>query len=416
MIDRLRKIGFSKLTSVDEATEKMFSRINFTQTEEININNTLRRITAEEIRSKIDVPTFDRAAMDGYAVIAEDTFGASPKKPKNVKRIGKIEIGEVSSLSIHKGEAIRISTGAALPEGADAVIMIEDTEKENNKIIIYNPIAPGKNVSKQGEDIKKNEIIIQKGTELGAEHIALISSQGIENILVRRKPKVSIFATGDELVELGKPLGKNQIYNSNAPMISNLVKIYGGKAILESTLKDNKVLIQQTLLNSIKESDIVIFTGGTSVGTQDYLPEVVSEHAIILTHGIAMRPGSPLLIALKDSTLIFCLPGTPVAAYVCFLKFAGPAIRKMMDAQKLDPRQEVQAIIQKDIPVSRMGYRHYLRVYLEKKEDEFIAKSVRLKGSGILSSLTESDGIVEISEEKEGVKAGEKVIVKLFPK
>jgi len=196
MIDRLRKIGFSKLTSVKEATEKLFSKINFTQAEEIKINNALRRITAEVIRSKIDVPSFDRAAMDGYAVIAEDTFGASPKKPKNVKRIGKIEIGEVSSLSIHKGEAIRISTGAALPDGADAVIMIEDTEKKNEEIIIYNPVAPGKNVSKQGEDIKKDEIIIEKGTELGAEHIALISSQGIENILVKKKPEVSIYATG----------------------------------------------------------------------------------------------------------------------------------------------------------------------------------------------------------------------------
>ncbi len=416
MIDRLRKIGFSKLTSVEDATERMFSTLNFTQTEEIKVNNALRRITAEAIRSKIDVPSFNRSAMDGYAVIAEDTFGASPNNPKIVEKIGKIEIGEVSPLSIHKGEAIRISTGAALPEGANAVIKIEDTEKKNNKIILYNPVTPGKNVSKQGEDIKKDEIIVKKGTELRAEHIALISSQGIETVFVRKKPKVSVFATGDELIELGQPLGKNQIYNSNTPMISNLVNTYGGYVILESTLKDDKALIQKNLLNSIKDSDIVIFTGGTSVGTKDYLPEVVSEHATILAHGIAMRPGSPLLIALKNNTLIFCLPGTPVAAYVCFLKFAGPAILKMMDAIKLDPRQELQAIIQKDIPVSHMGYLHHLRVYLEKKEDKFIAKSVRLKGSGILSSLTESDGIVEISKEREGLKAGEKVMVKLFPK
>lgn len=415
MVERLRKIGFAKLTSVEDALNKLFSNLTQVRTEKIETPKALNRILAESIESKINVPGFDKSAMDGYALVAEDTFGASPRNPKKIIRVGKIEIGEASDLNLKKGEAIRISTGAMIPEDADAVVKIEDTEiDENNEITIFNPVAPGKNVAKQGEDIHKGEKILNKGTDLKSEHIALLCSQGIDSIKVFLKPKVSVFATGDELVEIGNPLKRGQIYNSNTPMIANLVRTYGGEVILEATLKDDKTLITQHLNNAIETSDIVLFTGGTSVGTQDYLPEIVNENATVLTHGVAMRPGSPILMARKDKTIIFCLPGTPVAAYVGFIKFAGPALRKMMDAKRTDPRKELIAEMDKDVPVSRMGYLHYLRVELDRKGDEIIASSVRLKGSGIITSLTKSDGIVEISKEQEGLKAGEKVLVKIL--
>ncbi|MBD3195611.1 MAG: hypothetical protein GF317_11175 [Candidatus Lokiarchaeota archaeon] len=415
MIERLRKIGFAKLTSVEEALEKLFAKIKIINSKEIETLKALNWIIAEDIESQINVPSFDKSAMDGYAVVAEDTFGASPSNPKYVNKVGKIEIGEDSDLKLKKGEAIRISTGAMIPDGADAVVKIEDTEiDEDDKIRIFNPVAPGKNMAKEGEDIQKEQIIIDKGTELKAEHIALLCSQGIDKIKVRKKPNVSVFATGDELVEIGNPLGKSQIYNSNTPMIANLVRTYGGEVILEATLKDNKSLITQNLTDALKSSDIVLFTGGTSVGTQDYLPEIVSKNADILTHGVAMRPGEPILIAHKDEKLILCLPGTPVAAYVGFIKFAGPALRKMMGAMETDPRREIIAEMDKDVPVSRMGYLHHLRVQLKQNEHKFIASSVRLKGSGIITSLTKSDGIVEISKEQEGIKAGEKVVVKVL--
>jgi molybdenum cofactor synthesis domain-containing protein len=416
MVERLRKIGFSKLTSVEDALNLLFSKVQSTRTKEIETSKALHRVLAQNIESQIDVPSFDRAAMDGYAVVGKDTFGASPKNPKSIKKTGKIEIGEVSDLSMESGEGIRISTGAAIPSGADAVVKIEYTEiDENDQITIYNPVAPGKNVSKRGEDVKKGELILEKGTELKPEHLALLASQGIAKVQVKEKPDVSVFSTGDELVEVGNPLKRNQIYNSNTPMISNLARVYGGNIVIEDTLKDDKSLITERLKEAIELSDIVIFTGGTSVGTQDYLPEVVKENASVLVHGIAMRPGSPVLLAHKDGTLIFCLPGTPVAAYVGFLKFAGPALRKMMDAKNLDPRKDLIAVMNKDIPVSRMGYLNFLRVSLERKENKIIAESVRLKGSGVISSLTEADGIVEISKEREGLKEGEKVVVKLFP-
>ena len=415
-MDRLHKIGFSKLTSVEKALEKMFSIVKIRPSIKVDTINSLNYTIADDIKSNIAVPHFDRSAMDGYAVIAKDTFGASLINPKYIKEAGKIEIGEVSNITLNNSEAVRISTGAQIPNGADAVIKIEDTEIDHSTIKIYNSIVPGRNISKKGEDTKKGEVIIEKGTQLKPEHIALLCSQGIDKTIVREPPKVSIFATGDELVEVGNILENNQIYNSNSPMISNLVKLYGGDVIKVETVKDNKDLIQTKLLESLSLSDIIIFSGGTSVGTKDYLPEIIKENATIIIHGIAMRPGSPILIAHKDDILIFCLPGTPVAAYLGFLKFVGPAIRKLLGSKRLDLRENCLAIINDDVPVSSIGYIHYLRVKIKKEENKFIAHPIRLKGSGMISSLTNSDGIVEISPSQEGLKKGDKVSIKLHPK
>ncbi len=366
--------------------------------------------------SEFDIPPFERSAMDGYAVKAKDTFGASPKNPKKAQLKGKIEIGEYSDQILNSGEAIRISTGAAIPKGADAVIKIEDTEIEGEIVTLYTSLVPGKNVSKKGEDIPKGKKILKKGLQIKSEHIALISSLGSYKINVRTKPKVSVFATGDELIEVGNPLEQNKIYNSNSPMISNLVKLYGGSVIRELTLKDNKKLLKNHLIQAAHDSKIVIFTGGTSVGTKDFLPEVVQDSGVILTHGIAIRPGSPILIGYLEDTLIFCLPGTPVAAYIDFLTIVGPSLRKMMGCSIVDPRVEITATINRDVPVSSIGFVNHLRVKVENLYNKFIAIPIRLKGSGVISSLTDSDGIIEIPPFQEGLKKGEEVIVKLHPK
>ena len=414
-LERLRKIGFSKLTSLEDAIKKLDSHIKFSSIEENQTSTALNRILAEDIVSQIDIPPFERAAMDGYALRATDTFEASLKNPKKVKLVGKVEVGGISDLEINEGEAIRISTGAAIPKGADTVIKIEDTDIKDDIITLFTSLVPGKNVSKKGEDIPKGKKILNRGIQLKAEHIALLSSLGFTKIKVRARPKVSVYATGDELIELGNPLEPNKIYNSNTPMISSLVKTYGGIVIRESTLKDDKEKIREILLKSVKDSDIVIFTGGTSVGTKDLLPEIMQESATILIHGVAMRPGSPILIGYKDKKVIFCLPGTPVAAYIGFLKFVGITIRKMLGCLKLDPRIEIFATLKKDVPVSSMGYIHHLRVKIKRIGNEYIAFPIKLKGSGVLTSLTKSDGIVEIPSYQEGLKEGVKVLVKLFP-
>jgi molybdenum cofactor synthesis domain-containing protein len=415
-MERLRKIGFSKLSSLEETLEKLFKRIESLPNEQIETKFALNRILGQDIMSEINVPHFDRSAMDGYAIIAEDSFEASPKNPKKVKKVGKIEIGEAKDMKLKEGEAIRISTGAAIPKGADAVVKIEDTEIEEDIVMLYSSVAPGKNVSKKGEDIKEGEKIMKKGVELKPEHLALLASLGIDKISVKIQPNLSVFSTGDELVELGEELGKNQIYNSNTPMIANLVKLYGGIIVREDTLKDDKDLIKKELYKALEISDIVVFTGGTSVGTKDFLPEIMNEEGKVLVHGIAMRPGAPVLISFLKGKLVFCLPGTPVAAYVNFLRIVGPTLRKMMEIRNPDPRTEVSAVLGKDVAVSNLGYVHYLRVKLKKEGNDYIAHPVRLKGSGVISSLTEADGIVEIPPSEEGLFKGDRVLVKLFPK
>ena len=415
ILDKLKKVGFSKLTSLDDAIGKLEPYIKPNPIEEINIDKALNRILATDVKTALDIPPFDRSAMDGYAVKAEDTFGASPKNPRTVKLTGQIEIGESKDLEIQEGEAIRISTGAAIPRGADSVIKIEDTEIENDTITLFTSIVPGKNVAKKGEDVSKGTVILKKGTTLKSEQLALLVSAGIDIVKVSELPTISIFATGNELIEVGNPLGPNKIYNSNNSMLSSLVRLYGGQIIRNLTLKDDKDLIKENLIHAEKDSQVIIFSGGTSVGTKDFLPEVVQENGQVIAHGIAMRPGSPILIGKYEKSLVFCLPGTPVAAYVGFLKFVGPTIRKLMGAINPDPRIEIFATIEKDVPVSTMGYVHHLRAKLIKSEDEFKATPTKLKGSGIISSVTESDGIIEIPPYKEGLKKGEKVIIKLHP-
>jgi molybdenum cofactor synthesis domain-containing protein len=415
-VEKLRKIGFSKLTSLEDALEKTFSLVVLNPIEEIEIGNAFNRILAIDIITEFDLPPFDRSAMDGYALKAEDSFGASPKNPKKIKLSGKIEIGETSTLILKKGEGIRISTGAPIPDGADCVIKIEDTEIQNEIIQLYTSIPPGKNVSRRGEDIKKGTIVLKKGIDLKAEHIALLTSLGFSKVKVRVKPRISIFSSGDELLEPGDSLQPGKIYNSNTPMISTLVKQYGGNVVRGETIKDHKSTIKKRLGEAAHDSQIIIFTGGTSVGSKDYLPEIINESGVTLVHGVAHRPGAPVLIGALGDTLVFCLPGTPVAAYVSFLKIAGLALRRMLGCQVLDPRIEIMAVIDKDVPVSGLGYLHYLRVCLERTKDKIIAVPVKLKGSGIISSLTSSDGIIEIPPHQEGLKKGENVIVKIFPR
>ncbi|MFX1554202.1 MAG: gephyrin-like molybdotransferase Glp [Promethearchaeota archaeon] len=414
-MEKLRKIGFSKLTPLEKAIKTLFSQIQLNPIEEVEIKDALNRILAEDIISEMNIPPFDRSAMDGYAVKAEDSFGASPKNPKKIRLVGTIEIGEFSSLKIEKSEGIKISTGAPLPEGSDAVIKIEDTEIENDLISLYTSLVPGKNIARKGEDIKKGTHVLNSGIDLKAEHIALLTSLGFQKIKVRIKPKVSIFSSGDELVEPGEPLKPGKIYNSNTSMIAALTNQYGGVVLKGETVEDDKEAIKKKLFEAAEDSQIIVFTGGTSVGTKDYLPEIINESGMVLTHGIAMRPGAPALIGHLNNTLIFCLPGTPVAAYVSFLRIVGPTLRKILGCSIIDPRIEIIAAINKDVPVSGLGYLHYLRVKVEKKNDNFVAIPVKLKGSGVISSLTESNGIVEIPPHQEGLKKGEKVIVKLFP-
>jgi len=259
ILKSLKKIGFSKLTLLDDALKMIQAHITPASLDEVETSKALNRILATDIISELDIPPFDRSAMDGYAVKAEDTFGASPSNPKIINKIGTIEIGEQTDLVLRPGEAIRISTGATIPQGSNSVIKIEDTDINGDKVSLYTSIVPGKNVSKKGEDIPLGTEILKSGIIIKASHIALLSSLGIKHVRVKEKPKVSVFAVGDELIEVGDPLPTSKIYNSNSPMVSSLVETYGGSVVRAFNLKDNKDEIRNNLVkrnNARKRSGV----------------------------------------------------------------------------------------------------------------------------------------------------------------
>ncbi|MHA1269777.1 MAG: molybdopterin molybdotransferase MoeA [Candidatus Helarchaeota archaeon] len=415
-VDDIRLKGFKSYTLVDDVKKTLQKLIKLMSLEKIKTVSALGRVISEDIFAPINVPHFSRSAMDGFAVKAKDTFGASQRSPIRLTIISKIKINEVSDKVIQDGQTIQIPTGGPIPDGADAVIKLEDVKLINGQIEIYSPITPFKNIAKVGEDIKKGNLIVSKGTIIRPQEITLLLACNILDIDVYQKPRVAIITTGSELVEIGTSPKVGQIIETNSYSIISLCEIYGGLPERLGIIEDNMESLIQILEKSLKY-DIIVFTGGSSVGEDDLIPYVINNfpEGKILVHGIAMRPGSPTAIGLIQNKLIFCLPGFPVATMISFETFVGYTIRKMMNAKILDPRPIVKAILTRQIP-SQLGRRDYVRVKLDFDDEkmEYYAEPIRSGGSGIISSLVKATGIIEIPEDLEGYEKGSKVFVKLY--
>ena len=416
MNDDIRLKGFKQFTPIDEVLALLDKKIKIMPIEKIKTISALGRIIASDVISPIDLPHFPRSAMDGYAVRSKDTFGASLRAPKHFKIIDKIKINETSNKIVKENEAVQIPTGGPVPEGADSVIKFEDTKKNDDYIEVYFPISPFKNVAKKGEDVKKDEIIISKGTIIRPQELTLLLACNILEIEVYKKPRVAIVPTGSELVEIGEKPKIGQIIETNSYSIASLCQIYGADPTRLGIIKDDEKLLADILEQALKY-DIIIFTGGSSVGEYDLIPYLIKNRndSEILAHGISMRPGSPTAIAIVRDKPVFCLSGYPVAAMIGFETFIGHTIRKMMNAKRLDPRPFVKAVLKRQIP-SRLGRRDFVRVKLtfDKEQKKFFAEPIRSSGSGIISSVVRASGIIEISEDLEGIDKNEEVIVKLY--
>ncbi|TFF88644.1 MAG: molybdopterin molybdenumtransferase MoeA [Promethearchaeota archaeon] len=412
----VRKKGFKSFKPVNETIKLLSSHLSVMPEEKVDTIDALGRILAQNIKSPVDIPHFSRSAMDGYAVKAEDTFGASLKNPKRLKIIDKIKINEVSKTIIRDKTAIEIPTGGPIPIGANAVIKLEDVRRDKDNLEIYFPVAPFKNVAKKGEDVVKGDIILNKGKIIRSQEIALLLASSILKVKVIKKPSVAIITTGSELVKIDETPKVGQIIETNSYTISSLCQVYGGKPVRLNIVKDNEQALMESLNNALNY-DIIAFTGGSSVGEFDLIPHVISKRndSQMLVHGIAMRPGSPTAIFMIKNKPVFCLPGFPVATMISFETFVGYTIRKMMDANELDPRPKVKAILKRQIP-SRFGRRDYVRVKLiyDKEQGEYFAEPVRSSGSGIISSAVKADGIMEIPEDLEGYEKNSEIIVKLY--
>jgi molybdenum cofactor synthesis domain-containing protein len=407
--------GIDRRIDVEKARELIFLGANRISAEEVAVVESLDRVVFSEVRSATDIPHFDRSAMDGYAVIASDTFGSTQQTPRKLDIIGESRVGEIPRVNVGSGKAVEVATGSQVPEGADAIVKFENTDRAGNILKVHFPVTPGENISKMGEDIKKGEVIVDKGQLIRPQDIAALLVCGVLRIQVAKKPTVGVIATGNELVEPQTTQVPAKVFNINSHSLSSYVTLYGGKPNDLGIVGDSFNELKKALESAL-QYDLVVFTGSTSVGKRDMLPEIVSSVGKIVFRGVSMRPGSPTTVGLVNGKHVFLLPGYPVANMIAFETFVGPTIRKMMGANCLDPRCQATAVLGSRVP-SALGRRDYVRVSLQvDSQGELVAHPLRSSGSGIISSMTKADGIVEIPEEAEGLEKGSKVIVKLFPK
>ena len=371
------------------------------------LHKALNRVLAEDIIAKQDLPRFDRSAVDGYALKAESTSGASQFKPAFLQATGNDEV--------NSKQAKQVWTGNAIPKGANAVAMVENTKRHDGKIEVWIQLAPGENVSRKGEDIKKGENAVKTGTRLKPYHLGLIAALGNCEVRVTEKPRIAIIATGNELAEAGTKLAENQIFESNRVMLSAMCRELDAEPVDLGIAKDDVNEIAEKLKIGLRDSDAVITTGGTSVGGLDLVPDAVNNVGKpgIVIHGVAMRPAMPTALAMLKEKPVMILSGNPVAAIIGFEVFARPLICKMLGMKKEEPRPMVRAVMARKVATA-LGRKTYVRVRVHQKNDEFIAEPVSARGSGAISTMTRGNGFVIVPENREGVTAGELVTVHLF--
>ncbi|MCS7114030.1 MAG: molybdopterin molybdotransferase MoeA [Nitrososphaerota archaeon] len=404
----VRLKGFQKLASIEEAERTLLENLEIQRlkTVRVPLHEALNRVLAENIKAEEALPRFDRSAVDGFAVRAVDTFGASQFKPKILKL--------TEAKEIKGGQAKQVWTGNMLPEGADAVVMLENVRRLNGEIEIWTAVTPGENVSKRGEDIAKGEIAVKAGTRLKPHHLGLIASLGVAEVEVYERPKVAVLATGNELVEAGQKLGKGQIFEANRLIISCLCRELGAEPVDLGIAKDDVEEISKRIRLGLEKADIVITTGGTSVGAPDLVPAAVNMLGKpgVIVHGVAMRPAMPTALAVVNGKPVIILSGNPVAAIFGFEVFARPLILKM-SGLKDEPRPMVEAKLTRRVSTA-LGRKTFVRVRVFMREGQLFAEPISARGSGIISTMVKANGYVVVPENREGLEEGETVQVRLF--
>ena len=397
----------SKLDSIQAARKLISDNQKFTDVEEVSIYDAHKRVLAEDIMAFHDSPPFDKSAMDGFAVIAEDTFGAGQSTPKEFKIIDAIGAGDFSNKTVGENEAIVIATGAPVPAGANAVIMKEYTTTDGDDLTIYSQVTPGENVSPKSEDIEKGQKILDKNTFIRYQELGLIASAGYDTVKVFKKPRVKLIITGNELVEPTKDeIDKAKIINSNQFTIKAMVEDSG--AVCEiGHAGDTFDEVRDAVLEASKEFDVIMTTGGTAVSKGDVVLDVVDDLGKILFHGVAIRPGKPAGAGIVNDKMIFTFSGQPVAAMSQFDMFARKYLFEMQ-GRPFD-FHIVKRVSELKIP-SQLGRTDFIRAVA----DDEHAKHVLNRGSGIIRSMVEANSYIIIDENDEGYQKDDIVDVVFF--
>ena len=408
---------FRKLLSFDEA--KIIIEKNASNqpigTEKATLSNAHERILAQDIISLNNIPPFNRSIVDGYAVKAEETFDASEENPVCLKYCGQVEIGKPPNINIEKGMVAEIVTGAPIPKGSNSVIMIEYTTRKGNNIFVRRPVSINENLMAAGSDIKKNEIVLKKNRFLGSKEIGIIAALGINEVVVYKKPKVAILSTGAEVVAPGELLPYGKIYDINAYALSAAVRESGGEPINMGIIPDKKKELIDSLRYALDSADMVITSGGVSVGPKDFTPEIVDSlgYPGLLIHGVAVKPGKPLTFALIQKKPVFSLPGNPTSALFMFIIFVAPILVKLSGKSEEEPIR-IKAITAEKL-FSARGRRTFIMVNLGyDKNGKLIARPVSTGLSGAITTLAKANGFIEISDKHQFIEEGTEVDVFLF--
>lgn len=408
----VRMKGFSSYTRLEEALGKIISQVNRVDEEIVSLNESLGRVLSNDVISGADVPPFDRSAMDGYAVQASDTFGADENNPIKLQVIGQSDIGTSPDAKVQKGEAVEIMTGAVMPEGADAVAMIEHTNREDDELEVFSPVSPGKNVSSRGEDVKAGQTVLKKGHQLRPQDVGMLASIGNTKAGIARKPEVGIAPTGIELREPGESLAPGEITESNSHSLEAAVKETGGEPSRLEIVPDEFDSLKKAISDA-SNFDMLLISGSTSVGKRDLAPDAILELGELIFHGVTIRPGGPTAFGVVDDTPVFALAGFPVASLVAFETLARPAVRYMQGLPADRGRPKVKARLERKVS-SSLGRADVVRVEIQEEGEGLRASPIRVTGSSILSSMARADGYVIVPEDVEGIMDGEDVEVELF--
>ncbi len=411
------------MISVEEAFERIMLHFQVLDSEKVDILDSLGRVMSEDIYSDTNIPPFANSGMDGYAVRSQDVQDASAERPVTLRVVGNLAAGYTSSVWLEEGTALRIMTGAPLPNGSDAVIRFEDTSealdgyvwsanRDRYIVRVFVAVRPGENVRPLGEDVRAGELVLSKGTVVRPAEIGVLASLGHSKVSVTRRPRVAVLATGDELLPIEQPLQPGKIRNSNEYSIAALVLRYGGVPVRLGIARDNVEDLTAKIREGVNERvDLFLTSAGVSVGDYDIVKEVLTAEGEMDFWQVRMKPGKPLAFGLVHGIPLIGLPGNPVSSMVSFEQFARPAILKMQGKTKFK-KPTVEAILENDVKNS--GRRGYVRVVLTRRNGEWVAQLTGEQGSGVLTSMTKANGLAIIPEEVRLALAGERVQVQVL--
>lgn len=408
---------FRKLVSLDEA--KRILEQNFSPkpvgVEQVSLSEAHSRVLAEDVVAPMDVPPFSRSTVDGYAVRAADTFGADEDRSIPLKLCGRIKVGEASSVIVEKGTTAEIATGAPLPRGADAVVMLEHVVQKGNIVPTHSAVSKGENVMKAGSDVRKGAVALKKGQTLSSREVGVLAALGSTQVNVYKKPRVAVISTGAEIVEPGKPLTLGKIYDINAHTLSAAVTECSGEPVNWGIIPDETDQLKATLRKALDSAEVVVTSGGVSVGPTDIVPQVLNTLGKpgVIVCGIAVKPGKPTAIAIVDGKPVFSLPGHPTSSLLIFYLLVRPLILSMAGKREETP-VTVKAVASTKIFPAK-GRRTFVMVSLTReKSGRLLASPVAFGLSGAITTLARADGFVEVKESQQFINAGEEVTVCLF--